>query len=184
MKLFLTSLAALTLSVITTASAADKPMLQDIPLKTIDGKNTSLKALDGKVFLIVNVASECGYTPQYAGLQSLHETLNPSGLVVLGFPCNDFGGQEPGTTEEIKTFCDTRYKVTFPLFEKVQILGSDKHPLYEALTGKDSPFPGEVSWNFSKFLVAKDGKILARYDSSVEPDSPELVETIKAALAK
>jgi glutathione peroxidase len=178
MKLLATLFAMTCLSV----AAADN--LQDIPLKTIDGKDTSLKAYAGKVLLIVNVASECGYTGQYAGLQALHEQFNKDGLTVLGFPCNDFGGQEPGSEAEIKTFCTSRYNVTFPMFEKVKILGADKHPLFEAMTGKTSPFPGDVSWNFCKFLVGKDGKVLARYDASVEPDSSEVQTAVKAALAK
>lgn len=175
-------IAALLTMIALTTSAADS--LQDIPLQTIDDKATTLKAYAGKVLLVVNVASECGYTPQYAGLQALHEQFQKDGFSVLGFPCNDFGGQEPGSAAEIKTFCTGRYHVTFPLFEKLTILGANKHPLYAALTGKGSPFPGDVSWNFCKFLIGKDGKILARYDSSVEPDSAELQAAIKAALAK
>ena len=177
-SIFATLLALMTLS----ASAADS--LQDIPLTTIDGKDTTLKAYAGKALLIVNVASECGYTGQYSGLQALHEQYNKEGLVVLGFPCNDFGGQEPGSAAEIKTFCSSRYNVTFPMFEKVSILGADKHPLYAALTGNDSPVPGDVGWNFCKFLIGKDGKIIARYDSSVEPESDELQTAVKAAIAK
>lgn len=178
MKLLATILAIMTLS----AAAAEN--LQEIPLKTIDGKDTTLKAYQGKVLLIVNVASECGYTGQYEGLQALHEQYGKEGLAVLGFPCNDFGGQEPGSAEEIKTFCSARYHVTFPMFDKVKILGAGKHPLYDTLTGKNSPFPGDVSWNFCKFLIGKDGKILARYDSAVEPNSTELQTASKAALAK
>lgn len=159
-----------------TAFAADS--LHDIPLKDIDGKDTSLKAYAGKAVLIVNVASECGYTPQYAGMQALHEKMAAQGLIVLGVPCNDFGGQEPGDEKTIKTFCTENYKVTFPMTSKVTIKGADKHPLFAALT-KDG---GDVAWNFEKFLVGKDGKLLQRFGSDVEPASPELTAAIEAAL--
>lgn len=174
--LFLT--AAMTLS-----PAADDSHLTSIPLKDIDGKDTSLKAYHGKVLLIVNVASECGYTPQYSGLQALQDKYKDNGFTVLGFPCNDFGGQEPGSAEQIKAFCSASYKVTFPMFEKVRILGDDKHPLYQALTGPKSPAPGDVEWNFTKFLIGKDGAIVKRFDSSVEPESAELTSAIESALA-
>lgn len=159
------------------------PSLFDIPLKNIDGKTASLKDYQGKVLLIVNVASECGYTPQYKGLQALQDEYKAQGFTILGFPCNDFGGQEPGGPEEIKTFCSTNYKVTFPLFEKIRVKGEGKHPLYEALTGASSPAAGEVGWNFTKFLIGKDGKILQRFDSEIEPESSEVTNAIKAALA-
>ncbi len=157
--------------------------LQEIPLKDIDGKATSLKAYDGKVLLVVNVASKCGYTKQYTGLEALHQKYTAKGFSVLGFPCNDFGGQEPGTAEEIKTFCSTNYSVTFPLFEKLHVKGIEQHPLYAALTGKSSPVPGDVKWNFGKFLIGKDGKILKRWDSKTEPDDKELTEAVEAAIA-
>ena len=153
--------------------------VQDIAIKDIDGKDTTLKAYAGKVLLIVNVASECGYTPQYAGLQALHEKMSGKGLAVLGFPCNDFGGQEPGSEAEIKSFCSLNYKVTFPMFAKVAIKGDAKQPLYAAL---QSAAGGEVGWNFEKFLVSKDGKVLQRFGSDVAPDSPELMAAIEAAL--
>jgi glutathione peroxidase len=165
------------------AESAPVP-LSSIPLKDIDGKDTSLKAYAGKVLLVVNVASRCGYTKQYAGLQALHAKLSPRGFSVLGFPSNDFGGQEPGTEEEIKTFCSTTYNVTFPLFQKVKVKGGDAHPLYAALTGKDSPLPGEVKWNFGKFLIGKDGQLVKRWDSGTAPDDPEVLAAIEAALAK
>ncbi len=179
MKRFLLPVAA----VLCAAPLVLAQSLYDIPLKTIDGKDASLKDFKGKVLLIVNVASECGYTPQYEGLQKLHAQFKDEGLAVLGFPCNDFGGQEPGTPEQIKQFCSSNYQVTFPLFEKVTIKGPQKHPLYEQLTGRQSPFPGEVKWNFGKFLIGKDGKIAGRFDSAVEPGSAELVNAVKAALA-
>lgn len=157
--------------------------LQAIPLKDIDGQETSLKAYDGKVLLVVNVASRCGYTRQYAGLQSLHTTYAAKGFSVLGFPSNDFGGQEPGTEEEIKSFCSTTYNVTFPLFQKVKVKAPGQHPLYTALTGKESAMPGEVKWNFGKFLIGKDGTLLKRWDSGTAPDDAELVAAVEAALA-
>jgi len=157
--------------------------IYDIPLKDIDGKATSLKAYQGKVLLIVNVASRCGYTPQYKTLEALYEQHKDQGLVVLGFPCNQFGGQEPGSSEEIKTFCSSKFNVTFPLFTKVEVNGANRYPLYELLAGPESPFPGNIKWNFTKFLVGRDGKILKRFESGVAPDAPELTQAVAAALA-
>jgi glutathione peroxidase len=157
--------------------------LYDIPLKDIDGNNTSLKPYQGQVLLIVNVASKCGYTPQYANLEALYLKYKDQGLVVLGFPCNQFGGQEPGTDAEIKQFCSAKYNVTFPLFDKIEVNGADRHPLYEALAGKNSPVAGDIRWNFTKFLVGRDGKILKRFESKVKPDEPEMTAAIEAALA-
>lgn len=157
--------------------------LYDIPLKDIDGKETSLKPQAGKVLLIVNVASKCGFTPQYAGLEALHNKYSAQGLVVCGFPCNQFGGQEPGTDEEIKKFCTAKYNVTFPMYDKLEVNGKNRHPLYTVLAGKESPFPGNIRWNFSKFLIGRDGKILNRFDSKVKPDSEEMTKAIEAALA-
>lgn len=167
----------LSLLMTTLAIAADSN-IHDIAVKDIDGKDTALKAYAGKVLLIVNVASECGYTGQYAGLQALHEKMSGKGLAVLGFPCNDFGGQEPGSEAAIKTFCTDNYKIIFPMFSKVAIKGDAKHPLYAALQSS----AGEVGWNFEKFLVGKDGKVLKRFTSDVEPDSPELLAAIEEAL--
>jgi glutathione peroxidase len=161
------------------AAAAD---LQSIPLKDIDGKDTSLKAYDGKVLLVVNVASKCGHTPQYEGLEALYRKFKDQGLVVLGFPSNDFGAQEPGTEAEIKQFCTSKYDVTFPMFSKLHVKGPEQHPLYAALTGADSPVPGPVKWNFGKFLVGKDGKLIARYDSGTKPNDPAIAEAIEKAL--
>jgi glutathione peroxidase len=157
--------------------------LHDIQVKDIDGKNSSLKAYDGKVLLIVNVASRCGFTPQYKNLEAVYEKYKDKGFTVLGFPCNQFGGQEPGSNEEIKQFCSSKYNVTFPLFDKIEVNGPNRHPLYVTLAGKESPFPGDIKWNFNKFLIGKDGKILKRFDSSVTPDSPQVTEAIEAALA-
>jgi glutathione peroxidase len=161
---------------------AEAPRLDMIPLKDIDGQETTLKPYTGKVLLIVNVASECGYTPQYAGLESLWRKYREQGLVVLGFPSNDFGEQEPGTNADIKKFCTSRYDVTFPIFEKIHIRGPEQHPLYGILAGPAAPFPGEVQWNFGKFLVGRNGQIIARYDSDTEPDSSILRDAIEKAL--
>jgi glutathione peroxidase len=157
--------------------------LYDIPLKDINGKAASLKDYQGKVLLLVNVASRCGYTPQYSGLEALFEKYQKRGFEVLGFPCNDFGSQEPGSNEEIKQFCTSKYQVTFPMYDKLHVKGAEQHPLYAALTGPNSPFPGDVKWNFGKFLVGRDGKIIKRFDSGVKPDAPELTKAIEAALA-
>lgn len=166
-----------------TTIAASAQSLYDIKLKDIDGKDTSLAAYKGKAVLIVNVASKCGYTKQYSGLEATYQKYKAQGLVVLGFPCNQFGGQEPGTNEDIKQFCSSTYSVTFPLFDKIEVNGANRHPLYVALAGKDSPFPGDIKWNFNKFLVGKDGKIFKRFDSGVKPDSEELTKAVETALA-
>ena len=158
--------------------------LYDIPLKDIEGQPASLRAYRGKVLLIVNVASRCGLTPQYAQLEALQKKYADRGFTVLGFPCNDFGAQEPGTPAEIKTFCSTHYHVTFPLFEKVHVKGPGQHPLYAALTGPAAKFPGEISWNFGKFLVGKNGEVLHRFDPRTKPDDPAVVAAIEAALAE
>jgi glutathione peroxidase len=156
--------------------------LYDVVLKDIDGKTVKLDAYQGKVLLIVNVASECGYTSQYEGLQSLFTKYQKRGFAVLGIPCNQFGGQEPGTAAEIKTFCSSKFHVTFPLFDKIEIKGPNRHPLYTVLAGKGSPVAGDVKWNFAKFLVGRDGVVLARFDSEVEPDAPELLQAVEKAL--
>jgi glutathione peroxidase len=157
--------------------------LYDIPLKDINGKDTSLKEHKGKVLLIVNVASKCGNTPQYAGLQSLYEKNKDKGLVVLGFPSNQFGGQEPGTSDEIKEFCTSKYNVTFPMYEKIDVKGDKQHPLYKELSGPSSPFPGPVTWNFGKFLVGRDGKIIKRIDPKTKVEHPDVAQAIEDALA-
>lgn len=180
MKYIGAMLAAVCLAQVAALAAA----LHDIPLKDIDGKATSLGAYKGQALLVVNVASKCGYTPQYKGLEALYRKYKSQGLQVLGFPCNDFGAQEPGTNEEIKSFCSSTYDVTFPMFDKLHVKGPEQHPLYAALTGKDSKAPGDVKWNFNKFLIGRDGKLIARFDSKVAPDSPELIQAIEAALAR
>ncbi len=172
------------LVIVQIAFAEGKGSLYDVPLKDIDGKDTSLKAYQGKVLLVVNVASKCGYTPQYEALEAIQKQYQAKGFTVLGFPCNDFGSQEPGTAEEIKQFCSSKYEVTFPLFEKLHVKGAEQHPLYAVLTGKQSPFPGDIKWNFGKFIISRDGKILARFDSKVKPNSPEMTAAIESALAQ
>ncbi len=162
-------------------SAAERkvPMsLYDITLNTLDGQPQSLAAYKGKVVLAVNVASACGFTPQYAGLQRLYAEQKGRGLVVLGFPCNQFGGQEPGSAVQIATFCQKNYGVTFPLFEKLEVKGPGQAPLYQFLTAKY----GEPAWNFHKYLVGKDGQVIQAFSSKVAPDSPELKAAIEAAL--
>jgi glutathione peroxidase len=157
--------------------------IHEIAVKDIDGKDTSLKAYQGKVLLVVNVASQCGLTPQYKVLESLAEKYKDKGLVVLGFPCNQFGGQEPGSNDEIKQFCSSKYNVTFPLFDKIDVNGPKRHPLYVALAGKESPYPGDIKWNFNKFLIGRDGKILKRFEPRTVPDAPEVLAAIEVALA-
>jgi len=157
--------------------------IYDIPLKDIDGKETTLKPYEGKVLLIVNVASKCGFTPQYAAMESLYEKYRDQGLVVLGFPCNQFLSQDPGTNAEIKQFCTSKYNVTFPMFEKIEVNGGGRHPLYEWLSGKDSPQSGLIKWNFTKFLISRDGKILDRFAPMTKPDSDNVIKAIEAALA-
>ncbi|HSY73924.1 MAG TPA: glutathione peroxidase [Dongiaceae bacterium] len=180
-KLFRTVIVSATVALATSAIAAES--LYDIPLKDIDGNATSLKPYAGKVILIVNVASHCGFTPQYTALEATYQKYSAQGLVVCGFPCNQFGGQEPGTDAEIQEFCTAKYNVTFPMFDKLEVNGANRHPLYVALAGADSPFPGNIRWNFTKFLIGRDGKILNRFDSKVKPNSEEVTKAIEAALA-
>jgi glutathione peroxidase len=174
-------LVAITFLQILAVRAAES--IYNIPLKDIDGNDTSLKPYQGKVLLIVNVASKCGFTPQYTALEAVYQKYKDQGLVVLGFPCNQFGHQEPGTDLEIKQFCTSKYDVTFPMFDKLEVNGANRHPLYVLLAGKDSPFPGDIGWNFTKFVIGRDGKILNRFPSPVKPDSAEVTHAIEAALA-
>jgi len=162
-------------------SAAVIDNYRTLKFATITGDTTDLAAYDGRVVLIVNTASKCGYTPQYAGLEELYRTYKDSGLVVIGFPANNFGGQEPGSNEQILQFCTGRFDVTFPMMAKVSVKGNDKHPLFRYLT-EQSPLPGEIGWNFSKFLLDRDGRLVARWDSGVKPVSDEIVNGIKEAL--
>ncbi|HEY2016357.1 MAG TPA: glutathione peroxidase [Bryobacteraceae bacterium] len=163
-------------------SAASGPL--DFTLNSIDGQPAPLAAYKGKVVLIVNVASKCGFTPQYEGLEAIYKKYKDQGLVVLGFPANNFGGQEPGTNEEIKTFCSSKYNVTFPMYAKISVAGSDKAPLYQYLTDKQSnpATGGEIKWNFTKFLLNKEGKVIGRFESAVKPESPEVTGAIEKAL--
>ncbi len=157
--------------------------VSDISVKTINGQEKQLAEYGGNVLLIVNVASYCGYTPQYAGLETLNQKYRDAGLRILAFPCNDFGAQEPGSNDEIAQFCTTNYGVNFELFDKVHAKGSEQHPLYAQLTSAVEP-TGDVAWNFEKFLVSKQGEVVARFKSSVKPDSSELVAAIEQELAK
>jgi glutathione peroxidase len=162
------------------ASGAMPASLYDLTTTSLDGKPVTLSDYSGKVSLVVNVASQCGFTPQYAGLEKLYQEMSGKGLVVLGFPSNDFGGQEPGSAEEIKTFCQRNYNVTFPMFSKVVTKpGADQSPVYEFL-GKSGSLP---SWNFSKYVVGKDGRVVAFFPSKVTPEAPELRAAIDKALA-
>lgn len=162
---------------------ADKSVL-DFTLKNIDGKETKLSDYRGKVLLLVNVASQCGYTPQYEGLQAIYAKYRDQGLVVMGFPANNFGGQEPGTNEEIKQFCTLKYKVSFPMFAKISVKGADIHPLYKFLTSKetDPEFGGDISWNFNKFLIDRNGKIIARFETREKPEGEKVTQAIEKAL--
>ncbi len=156
----------------------------DFTLPSIDGQETPLASYKGKVALVVNVASRCGYTPQYTALESVYEKYKGEGLVILGFPANNFMGQEPGTNQEIKTFCTRTYHVSFPMFSKISVKGADKAPLYQYLTSKDQnpQTGGEIKWNFTKFLIGRDGTIVARFEPGVTPDSPEVTAAIEKAL--
>ena len=158
--------------------------VSDIIVRDMDGKNIKLSDFKGKVLLIVNVASKCGYTPQYAGLESIYEKYKDKGLEILAFPCNDFGGQEPGTNEEIKDFCTAKYDVTFTLFDKVKVLGDEKSPLYTRLVNSNVVEKGDIKWNFEKFLIDKTGNIVSRFRSKVKPESEELTNAIEKELSK
>ena len=155
-------------------------------MNDIDGKPISLSTYRGKVLMIVNVASKCGATPQYAQLQEIYQKYKDNGFVVLGFPANNFGSQEPGSNEEIKNFCTLEYRVTFPMFSKISVKGEDMHPLYKFLTEEDTDpdFAGEITWNFNKFLVGRDGDILARFATKTEPDNPEVLNAIEQAIGR
>ncbi len=178
--------------------------LQDIPLQRIDGTSTTLKAFQGQVLLVVNVASKCGLTPQYEGLEALYQKYRGQGLAVLGFPANDFGAQEPGSNAEIAEFCQTRFAVDFPMFEKISVKGQTQHPLYEALIAQQPQAqsneagtlsqklaehglapqkPSDVMWNFEKFLIDRQGNVVARFAPDVTPDSPALTQAIEHQLA-
>lgn len=158
--------------------------LHDISVKAIDGNSTALSKYKGKALLVVNVASKCGLTPQYTALEALYRKYNARGFEVLGFPCNQFGGQEPGTEEEIQTFCSTKYDVTFPLFAKLDVNGDNRAPLYDFLTSAATApdGPGDITWNFAKFVVDKQGNVVARFNPTEKPDSAAITAAIEKAL--
>jgi glutathione peroxidase len=165
-----------------THSTIDSSYLS-IPFETITGDTLTLNDFKGHVLLLVNVASKCGFTHQYSGLEELYRKYKDQGLVVIGFPANNFGNQEPGTNQEILEFCTSKFDVTFPMMSKISVVGKDKHPLYVYLTEK-SPLPGEIEWNFFKFLLDRDGKLVARFPSKTEPMSTELVSQVEKLLQK
>jgi glutathione peroxidase len=173
--------AALSMLGLAASARADLPLSGT--MKSIDGADVDLSSYKGKVVLVVNVASRCGATPQYAGLQGLYEKYKGDGFVVLGFPANDFGAQEPGSDEQIKDFCSSKYDVTFPMFSKIAVKGPEKAKLFAVLTESADP-AGDIGWNFEKFLIGKDGQVAGRFKTRVSPDDPGLVEAIEAALAK
>ena len=158
--------------------------IYDFKAKTIDGDERSLRDYAGKAVLVANVASQCGLTPHYAGLQELYTTYRDRGLVVLGFPCNQFGSQEPGTEKEVKTFCETKYGVTFPMFAKIEVNGANRHPLYAFLTEQPTQpdGPGDIVWNFAKFLIDRSGNVVARFAPPTKPVSDEVVSAIEKVL--
>jgi len=158
--------------------------IYDIPVNTLEGDPASLAEYKGKTLLIVNVASKCGLTPQYEGLERLQKNYADRGFTVLGFPCNQFGGQEPGTAEEIDTFCSTTYGVTFPMFEKIDVNGDERHPLYEVLTPTEAAdgHAGDIRWNFEKFVISPEGEIVARFSPVVKPEDDPVVTTIESHL--
>lgn len=158
--------------------------IHEVKVKDISGEEVSLSEYEGKVLLIVNVASKCGYTKQYAGLQELYNNYRDKGFEILAFPCNDFGGQEPGTNEEIQEFCSSTFGVEFPLFDKIKVLGDEREPLYEKLINNPTTEQGDIKWNFEKFLIAKNGDVIARYRSKVEPLSEEIVNAVETELQK
>ncbi len=161
--------------------AVSKTGIHQFTVKTIDGKTRSLAEYKGKTLLVVNTASKCGNTPQYKGLEALYDKYRARGFEVLAFPANNFMGQEPGTDAEIAQFCETNYQVSFPLFSKISVKGKDIAPLYAYLT-QDSGFPGDIGWNFAKFLVGPDGKVIARFDPRTKPEDPKVVAALEAAL--
>ena len=165
-------------------NAGGMTTIHDFSARDIDGNERKLADFDGQVCLVVNVASQCGLTPHYRGLQELHQRYGGRGFSVLGFPCNQFGSQEPGSEGEIKTFCETRFGVTFPMFGKIDVNGPQRHPLYGYLTAAPTQpdGAGDIKWNFAKFLVGRDGAVLARFGPQVEPTAPDLVAAIETAL--
>jgi len=174
----------LILAIMITTININAKSLYDCNIYDIDGRETTLNPYKGKVILIVNVASKCGFTRQYKGLEELYSKYKEQGLVICGFPCNQFGGQEPGSEKEIKEFCSTKYGVTFPMYSKISVKGKRIHPIYELLTGKDSPTKGSVKWNFTKILVSKTGNPIDRFGSLTSPSSSKLRKAIEKALVE
>ena len=176
----------LSLCVAAAISLAQAHNIYDFTLKSIDGQSVNLKSYSGKVVMVVNVASKCGFTPQYAGLESLYEKYKDRGFVIIGIPANNFAQQEPGTNEEIKTFCTRKYNVTFPMMAKVSVLGEDQTPLYRFLTDKSAnpQVGGDIKWNFTKFLFDRSGNPVARFEPATTPDSPQVQSAIESALSK
>jgi glutathione peroxidase len=166
--------------------SAEPKSIYDFTMKSIEGQQVSLKTYHGKVVLLVNVASKCGFTPQYTALEALYKKYKDRGFVIVGIPANNFGSQEPGTNEEIKKFCSNKYNVTFPMMAKVSVLGDDKTPLYQFLTDKSANprIGGDIKWNFTKFLFGRNGKPIARFESPVTPDSPQVIAAVESALGK
>ena len=181
----LSVLAAVGILMFAAFAAGEGKTVFDYTLNTIDGQPAPLAAYKGKIVLLVNVASRCGFTPQYTALESIYEKYKDRGFVIIGIPANNFGAQEPGTNQEIKTFCQSKYNVTFPMMSKVSVKGEDKTPLYQYLTDKsvNPKTGGDIQWNFTKFLVGPDGQIIARFEPKVTPDSPEVTGAIEQALA-
>jgi glutathione peroxidase len=191
--LFIISILGLGLFLTSNANAENKNLrkgedmnnnINDITVKDMDGKDIKLADYKGNVLLIVNVASKCGYTKQYKGLQDIYDKYNSQGFEILAFPCNQFGGQEPGTNEEIAEFCSANFGVTFKLFDKIDVNGNNRSPLYERLTNNSAVDKGDIKWNFEKFLIAKNGDIVARYSTKVDPTSSELISALEAELGK
>ncbi len=176
----------LMLTIAAAVASAEAHSIYDFTMKSIDGQQVSLKSYHGKVVLLVNVASKCGFTPQYAGLEAVYEKYKDRGLVIVGVPANNFAQQEPGTDEEIKKFCSNKYNVSFPMMSKVSVLGDDKAPLYQFLTDKSAnpAVGGIIKWNFTKFLFDRNGNPVARFEPAVKPDSPEVTAAIEATLSK
>jgi glutathione peroxidase len=176
----------LMLTIAAAVAGATPQSIYDFTLRSIDGEHVSLKSYHGKVVLLVNVASKCGFTPQYAGLEAVYEKYKDRGLVIVGVPANNFAQQEPGTNEEIKKFCSNKYNVSFPMMAKVSVLGDDETPLYRFLTDTSSnpKIGGDIKWNFTKFLFDRDGHPVARFEPAVKPDSPEVTAAIEATLGK
>jgi len=165
-----------------TTTAVKTKNISDLSVTDMDGKEVKLSDYKGKVLMIVNVASKCGYTKQYTGLEEIYKKYKDRGFEILAFPCNDFGGQEPGSNDEIRTFCESKYNVTFPLFDKIAVLGDNKSPLYQRLTENSEP-TGDIDWNFEKFIIDKNGDIAARFKSKVEPESDEVTSVIEEKIS-